>query len=285
MGDRGNLPNVLIIGAMKAGTSSLHHYMDLHPEISMSQQKELRFFDKARVWNQGVEWYKSNFVGQAKVFGEATPAYTDYPRHNEVPRKIFSVIPDVKLIYIVRDPVDRMVSEYIHRKSKGRERRSFEKAMSDVNGPLYFKRSMYFLQLEQYLEFFSKENILVVISEQLFTSPRKTMEQVFQFVGVDPDCLQAAALFSQKVNPSSQRRQPIQPAYNWAMRGLSLPLSLSSPTIRHQLEQRVYRILSRKSERPRVDEALRKRLMSYLIDDIDQLKHFTGYSFEEWDLG
>src|SRR5689334_25243197 len=79
------LPNLLVIGAAKAGTTSLHSYLSLHPEIFMSQRKELNFFDDRSRWNKGVEWYKSNFNDEFRVNGETSPQYSRYPRNAGVP--------------------------------------------------------------------------------------------------------------------------------------------------------------------------------------------------------
>src|ERR687894_2292944 len=75
------LPNLIVIGAQKCGTSVLHYYLSLHPEVSMSRPKELNFFIEERNWPRGLDWYKSQFDGDARVRGEASPNYTAYPQH------------------------------------------------------------------------------------------------------------------------------------------------------------------------------------------------------------
>src|SRR2546421_11902695 len=106
------LPNLLIIGARKGGTTSLHKYLALHPQIFMSKQKELSFFDERIRWQLGLEWYKSNFDASYLINGEASPQYARYPRTLGVPEKIKSVLGSPKLIYAIRDPVDRILSDY-----------------------------------------------------------------------------------------------------------------------------------------------------------------------------
>src|SRR5688572_6261293 len=125
------LPNLIIIGAQKCGTSALHHYIHLHPEICMSAQKELNFFIESGNWSKGLAWYESNFggkAGKAKIYGEASPNYTDYPGTREVPERMHGIVPDVKLIYMVRHPIERIISQYIHYRRRGTETRSLSDA-------------------------------------------------------------------------------------------------------------------------------------------------------------
>ena len=100
------LPNVLVVGAAKCGTTSLHEYLDRHPEIAMAREKELDFFVEQKNWSRGVDWYERQFAA-APVRGESSPSYTAYPRYRGVPERIRRIVPDAKLVYLVRDPVER----------------------------------------------------------------------------------------------------------------------------------------------------------------------------------
>lgn len=115
------LPNLIVIGAHKCATTSLHYYLGLHPQISMSREKELNFFIKERNWYKGIEWYKSNFTTKAMIYGESSPNYTNYPFFMGVPERMCSVVPEAKLIYIVRDPIDRVISHYVHNYANSHE--------------------------------------------------------------------------------------------------------------------------------------------------------------------
>jgi len=117
----GALPNLIVIGAQKCGTSGLHYYLSLHPEISVSRPKELNFFIAERNWPRGVDWYRSHFDPNAKVRSEASPNYTAYPQHLEVPERMHSVLPDAKLLYMVRDPLDRIAAHWVHNKGVSHE--------------------------------------------------------------------------------------------------------------------------------------------------------------------
>src|SRR5207244_9201435 len=106
------LPNLVSIGASRCGTTSLHRYLDLHPDIAMSKTKELNFFVEERNWQRGVAWYEREFSDSAPVRGEASPHYTAFPRYRGVAGRMARVVPEARLVYLVRDPIDRAISAY-----------------------------------------------------------------------------------------------------------------------------------------------------------------------------
>jgi len=197
------LPNLVIIGAAKAGTSSLHYYLGLHPEISMSATKELRFFSHDREWARGVDWYASQFEGEARVHGEASPSYTMFPRYPESAGRLRQVLPAAKLIYLVRDPIARIVSHYLFAHAGGREPRSFDEATGAPDSR-YVACGLYYTQIARYLEHFAREQILVIAQEDLADAFRPTMQTVFRFLGVD-DAFWSPA-FGLRLNEGRGRR-------------------------------------------------------------------------------
>ena len=145
------LPNLIIIGAMKCGTTSLHYYLSQHPEIYMSKLKELWFFLEENNWSKGLDWYKSHFKTNARIRGEASPGYTMYPSRQGIPKKMHTILPNAKIIYIIRDPIARFESEYMHRFTGGVEDRSFEEVLNcDHTYQRYLNKSRYYNQIEQY---------------------------------------------------------------------------------------------------------------------------------------
>src|SRR5690242_1505303 len=110
------LPNFLVIAPPKTGSTSLHRYLEAHPEVFMSEQKELRFFIEQRNWNRGLAWYERHFrnAAGAKAVGEASPGYALYPLYQGVPERIASVLGTrCRFLYVVRNPVDRIRSHYL----------------------------------------------------------------------------------------------------------------------------------------------------------------------------
>ena len=129
----GALPNLIVIGAQKCGTSVLHYYLSLHPEVSMSKPKELNFFIEERNWPRGVDWYTAHFDAEARVRGEASPNYTAFPQHQGVPERMASVVPDAKLIYMVRDPLERIAAHWVHNYAKRREKGDLAETLTHPN--------------------------------------------------------------------------------------------------------------------------------------------------------
>ena len=179
------LPNLIIIGAMKCGTSSMHNYLDAHPEISMSRQKELNFFSFDRHWPRGEDWYGRHFSSTAAIRGESSPSYSKFPKVPHVPERIKTLIPSACFIYLVRDPVARIVSHYMHLRDGGKENRSLNEALSQFEGNQYIDCSRYHMQLQQYLDHFPQSQILVVSAEEMKANRHETLREVFRFLDVD----------------------------------------------------------------------------------------------------
>jgi Sulfotransferase domain len=181
----GALPNLIVIGGLKCGTTSLHHYLNLHPQVAMSRPKELNFFVAELNWDLGADWYASHFDRSAPVRGETSPHYTNLPRFGGVAGRMREVLgADVRVIYMVRDPIDRMLSHYLHNVGGGYESRPLETALSDPNSA-YVARSRYAMQAEPYLEAFGAEGLLIVTREELRDDRLGTMGRTFGFCGVD----------------------------------------------------------------------------------------------------
>jgi Sulfotransferase domain len=181
----GALPNLIVIGGLKCGTTSLHHYLNLHPRIEMSRPKELNFFVEELNWELGRDWYASHFSERTPVRGETSPHYTNLPRFEGVAKRIRRVLGiEVRLIYMVRDPIDRMLSHYLHNVGGGYETRPMEQVLADPDGA-YVARSRYAMQLEPYLGEFGSERVAIVSREELKDDRVATMRRLFGFVGVD----------------------------------------------------------------------------------------------------
>ncbi|MFA5882553.1 MAG: sulfotransferase [Acidimicrobiia bacterium] len=175
-----------MIGAMKGGTTSLYEYLRAHPQIFMPKTKELNYFAAARNWDRGAAWYEAQFAdsGDALAVGEASPTYAMDPNHPGVPARIAEVLPDVKLIYLVRHPVLRIESHYRHRVRYEGETRGPDDAVLGHLG-VYLPPSQYAHQMDCYLARFPREQLLVVRSEDLRDDRRATLRRVLGFLGVD----------------------------------------------------------------------------------------------------
>lgn len=274
------LPNLIVIGAVKCGTSSLHYYLNLHPDIMMSRIKELYFFVDTHNWNRGIDWYKSHFKGDAKIFGESSPGYTVFPGINGVPKKMYSVIPEAKLIYIVRDPIERIKSAYIHRLASGKEDRSINDALRNFDNNSYIYTSMYYFQLEQFFSFYNQNSIFILTLEELIINTAKSMSQIFKFLNID-DTFNSIK-YNKILNKSSKKR--LKNRIGLLLKRFSniRMASFFSENFKRQVGSILYIPFSQKIPKPEINPQLEDLLKKYLSEDVKRLKQFTGKSLFEW---
>ena len=178
------LPHFIIIGAMKSGTTTLYRNLDLHPEINMSRDKETDFFVAGKNWELGVDWYSKQFSSPQKIRGEASPNYTKARYFQGVPARMASLCPDVKLIYIVRDPLERAVSQYKHSYILGMLDEDFEKFEGSHEYNHILDASSYARQISEYLNFFDRNAILIIDFDDLIVNPQRVMNQIYSHIGV-----------------------------------------------------------------------------------------------------
>jgi hypothetical protein len=271
----GTLPNTVIIGAMKCGTTSLHEYLSYHPDISMSRRKETDFFVKERNWSKGLGWYQENFQERAQVVGESSPNYARFPLFPGVPERLQRVIPRTKLIYCVRDPLKRMLSHYVHSYSLGRENRSLEHALLEPQDNAYHLCSAYYFQLEQYLRHFDASRIKIVVLEDLYHDPESTMQDVFEFLGVDSSYRDDRFSSSTRTMPpaATRRRSPLK---SWMVRN----------NVRgyYWLERNFPGLFGKPIPKPQLSDDLRAQLSERLAPDVQALRQFSGHALSAWKL-
>jgi hypothetical protein len=187
------LPNYLIIGAQKCGTTSLYHELSRHPQVAPAFRKEPHFFDDA--WHRGESWYRANFARARahRITGEASPHYLFSP---EAPARVRQMVPEAKLIVMLRNPVDRAWSHYHHERRRGYEALSFEAAIAAEPQRLaqggqyhrrhhaYVHRGEYAGQLQGWLAHFPREQMLVIRSEDYRADAPAVYSQVLAFLGL-----------------------------------------------------------------------------------------------------
>lgn len=176
---QGRDPDFLILGAMKAGTSSLFRWLDSVGDVELPGQKELNFFSGS-TWDRGIEWYRSQFPAHAVVTGEASPSYSSPSLAGDSARRIFDMYPDMKLIFVARHPEERARSHYRHQVQRGRERRLFHEAMTIDS--IYVQTSLYSRTTAPYFERFPRSQILVVRFEELTQTSEAGWRQVLDFL-------------------------------------------------------------------------------------------------------
>ena len=198
------LPEVIIIGAQKSGTTSLFSYLTQHPQIRAPLRKEIHYFGDKFI--NGTEWYRGHFpperrLSRGQVTFEGSPSYLFHPL---VPERLAVLLPKAKLIAVLRDPAERAVSHYFHSKRRGREALSIEDALAQEEQRLaqalanrryddpafrhhsYKRRGHYCEQLERFQAIFPSGQLLILNSDELFTKPELVLRRVAEFIGVDP---------------------------------------------------------------------------------------------------
>lgn len=272
------LPNLIVVGAMKCGTSSMHAYLDAHPDIAMSREKEINFFSFDRYWELGPTWYGRHFSSSAIIRGESSPSYSKFPHRPNVPERIKTLIPDTKLIYLVRDPIERIISHYMHVRATGREDRSISEALSSLENNPYVDTSRYFMQIERYLRHFSESSILIVDSGDLRNARNETLRRVFRFLGVDDT-------FRSSVHDSVYHVSGQPSLLTKIVRRHRLARSLL-PYVPRIIFNKLsaYETRRRSIDPPFLSDALRSELRAYLLDDIRQFRQTAGQKFATWSV-
>ncbi len=278
-GAPGMLPNLIVIGAQKCGTSALNYYLSLHPEVSMSRPKELNFFIEERNWPRGIDWYKGHFDAEARVRGEASPNYTAFPQHQGVPERMHSVVPDARLIYMIRDPLERIGAHWVHNYAKRREKGTLAETLTHPNTS-YVTRSMYAMQLERFLVHYPKERVLVFQQSELRLKRMETLRRIFEFIGVDPDFRHPR--FEQERHQTSGKTRATRLAVKLEKMGRSRRGRMIPANFWLVLDDRLP--LRRAIKRPDVRASLPPETLEELRADGRRLRELTGRDFANWTI-
>ncbi len=212
------LPNLLCIGAQKAGTTTLHDILNQHPDIYLPKSKEAHFFDIDEHYERGLNWWIDTFFSSSeneKIIGAMTPEYLYY---EEVPQRILNTLgKDIKIIILLRNPVNRAYSHYLMSKRRGYENHSFEEAISleserikkgefEKNHFSYITRGLYFEQIKRYQHFFHEKNILILrFEDDLLKNKEQTIKRVLVFLGVTELSLNTDIKSNKATKPRFQR--------------------------------------------------------------------------------
>ncbi|MBT3315318.1 MAG: hypothetical protein HN390_11980 [Anaerolineae bacterium] len=273
------LPNFLVIGSQKAGTTSLYRILKQHPQIFMADKKEINFFFKDEEHARGAEAYSQHFTDCANqlVRGEASPGYICHP---EAPARIHALIPDAKLILTLRDPIKRAISQYWDNRRHLNEPLTFAQALdaylSDEYHPDkigYFSRGVYMRYIRKYLEYFPRENLLILLFEDMISDPVTFYKSIFTFLGVDTDF--ESEDFDEAFNPTEVWKNPFY------------QILLRRPRYQTRVPAKLRRLFywGRKMpfSAPPIDEASLQRLVDFYRRWNDELRKFLGVELADWD--
>ena len=241
----------------------------------MAAVHETDFFVTEKNWSNGCQWYQSLFDGKRDVKGDVSPNYSKAHCFPGVPKRIQSTIPNIQLIYLVRDPINRIRSHYIHSYASRIENRSLHDAVTSppIKDNHYVKCSAYYWQLQQYLKVFDTSQILVLESEKLWKNRTDVLKTIYTFIGVDPAWAENQPEVHRHKSKDKKRRprfeKYVQNRYARAILRRVLPAKWSQPE---------------PFSSPVISSKTRSVLSGHLRDDIEALRKLTGKPFESWTL-
>jgi hypothetical protein len=258
------LPNVLVIGAQKCGTTGLYQRFARHPECAVIPGfKEPHFFIDEGPWpignwHRGVDWYGSLFP-PARIVADVCPSYSGSPIYPGAAARARSVVPAALIVYLVRDPIDRIVSHWMHFRSRGYERRPFAEAvLAPGEGNEYLAASRFGTQLGVWLDQFPRDQVLVLHQEAVAAGRE---DELWRRLGTGPPPGP-----SERLNISAELTEPR------LLEGLPGPLRRVVPA----------RLRRRPLPRPAVDADLASRLRAELEDDIARFHALCDVRLEGW---
>jgi hypothetical protein len=264
-------PDFLVIGAMKCATSTLHEQLAGQPGIFMSQPKEPNFFSNDEIYSRGLGWYDSLFAGAAAsdLCGESSTHYTKLPTYPRTVERLRAALPQVKLIYVMRHPIDRLVSQYLHEYTERRIRVPIDAAL-DAH-PELIAYSRYSMQLEPFLAHYAPQNILPVFFERLVSQSQNELERICRFLGYSGQPLWDPASATQNVSSERLRRS------SWRDAIVENPWLR---VIRRRLIPKSWRTRIRRlwqiKERPELSAAARQRVQAIFDQDLARLGRWLG---------
>lgn len=310
------LPNFFIVGAAKSGTTSLYYYLKQHPEIYMSPIKEPNYFAKDINVDQFREDYKretfidtkkyfskskleelhlafiTNFEDYLQLFREVTnekaigECSNSYLYSKVAAKEIKKLIPNAKIIMILRNPVERAYSHYLMNLKEGRtsEKDFIKEVLADFNksykgwgiSHLYIELGLYYEQVKRYLELFPRQNIKIILYEDFKNYPEKILKEIFEFLNVDKNYLPN---LGQKYNVSAI---PKYPKFNQIVKKVYIQLkSLIPKKISNNLKKKYKNVFFEKKKKP-LSRKEKQILLEYFKDNIEKLSKIINKDLSIW---
>ena len=268
-----HLPNFLIVGAMKCATSTLHEQLALQPGIFMSELKEPNFFSNDEQYAKGIEWYLSHFQAASAddLCGESSTHYTKLSTYPHTVERIRKYLPEVKLIYVMRHPIERLVSQYIHEWTMGVISVDINQAIRQH--PELVDYSRYSMQLKPYFETFGRERVLPVFFERFLNYKQEELERICHFIGYEGKPIWNSKLDAQNVSKERMRKSALR------------DLLVETPVLREIRRQFIpkswrtwVRSLWTMKKKPEIDPQQMEHLQVVFDEDLAVLGSWLGVS-------
>ena len=267
-------PDFIIVGAMKGGTSTLAYFLDKQNNIVMAPG-EINYFDNDKNFKKGQNWYLRQFKSKEynKIWGEKTATYH---YHEMVPKRIYDYNPEIKLLWILRNPIKRAYSNYWHRVKYGLEFDTFEKAIQkELNGlqediwGLYLKRSNYIDQIKAFNRYFNNDQMHFIVFEHLVNDIEKNLKNVLKYLGSDNQ-----DIIVPEKKAKNETYLPSSPKV------LKTSNKIFGQTVPFKI---IRKVLERKSPGyPNLSEATENKLQAYFRKSILELEQFTNLNLSSW---
>lgn len=277
------LPTFFIVGAAKAGTTSLNHYLALHYEIVMAEPREPHLM--IAPGDPRIREYASLFpAGGPEIRGDCSPGYSVHPHRPAVSEHIAELVPEARIVYLVRDPIERTIAYYAQTFAFGKQRRSLEEAVIPEDPANYYVAgSRYATQVEVYLRHFEQEQILVIDQDDLRHSRRQVLRRAFAHVGADPDFWDPE--LELELNVRGRDTVQLSAIGSWLRESrLNRARAVLPASAQRRLASVARRAFGRGAFFPDVRPEFRERLADALAPDAERLRALTGQRFPSWSV-
>lgn len=279
--ERDQVADFVVIGAMRAGTTSLHNTLSGVDGLSLPRMKETDFFIDSKNWDRGRAWYESLFSkDQDRLRGEVCPNYAKRDVFPEVPRHIHALAPDIRIVYIVRDPVERAISHYRHTWISTGDVPAPDALENTWEERHILATSRYAWQLQPWLDFFDREQLRIIDFDTLVQEPAREIHALARHIGLD-----CGAAVSALADDNSSEDVARMPRWWHAMRNTPLGMTARSLAPTRLVSAVRSRIKSRDvDDVPDLSSPVRDRFKAYLEDDAKAFRKMTGLDFPNWSV-
>lgn len=288
------LPNFICPGAQKSATTTLYNLLRQHPDVYLSDVKELHFFDNEQKYLKGISWYEKEFFSEVKgkkVIGDITPIYMYL---DNIPQRIYNSLgKNIKFIFMLRNPIDRAYSHYWMSYRRGYEKESFEKAIELEKDRIrignfgkinfsYVERGFYSNQIKRYIKYFPKKNMKFIIFEDFIKKIPKIMKEIFSFLEVDSNI---SINYNIRGNPakmpkSIKLRDFIQKPPTLVKK--TAKLLIQNKKLRQKAIQAIENINYRKFKKLDLKLETRYKLLKIYEEDIKKLENVINKDLNLW---
>jgi len=272
--------NLFILGAMKCGTTTLFGHFEKHPQICFSNPKETGFFKDER-WQDKIDVYHKKFKckkSNLKYYAEGDTNYTKFALNSNknIWDRIYAYNSASKLIYLYRNPIDRIVSEYTHLILEGYQSGKIEDLVFSKTN--YIQNSSYYSQINPFIQKFGSENLLILSFEDFIKQKSKTLNQISDFLDIAP--------FKEENNPIHKNKSSGSLRFHYKTRPYSRYLNKLISFLPKQARDGLMKILIPKERhifsKPKLDTAIKKKIFNALEEDITKFEELTGKDFKHW---